>query len=427
MVEKQANEQKKKKSIVKVEISFPEAIKAIQEFKENRAAALAEFSNELKKSSQQFFESLIQAEFTAFLGEEGQSGNKRNGYKERSYVLKGIGAIKLSMPQDRHSKFESSVIPKNEVIDPRLKEDFAVLSLAGISTRSMGMISRRVLGLEVSRDTIAASYGLIEESAMKWLERPLEGKYWALYIDGTNFKIQRRGSTQREPMLVVMGIGEDGHKSILAIEPGHKENADCWRTVFGSLKSRGLDVEAVKIGIMDGLPGLEKAFREEFPNAVTARCWVHSKRNAMNKCPARLREAFQMMVSTVMYADSHQGAKESFSVLKSTMEDDGKRAVYCLEKDIDALLVHYTFDRKYWRALKTTNPIERVNKEFKRRAKTMEGLGEKSLNCVLVFTALKLEMGWKSRKVYDNRYEKMALARKNNNNFLEKSIEQLLQ
>ena len=198
---------KEKKNIVKVEISFPEAVKAIQKFKNNRVAALGEFSNELKKSVQQFFENLIEAEFSAFLGGEEQSGNKRNGYAERSYALKGVGAIKLSIPRDRLSRFDSAVLPKNEVIDPRLKEDFAVLSLSGISMRNIEMISRRVLGLEVGKSAIAASYGLIEESAMKWLERPLEGRYWALYIDGTNFKLQRRGSTEKEPMLVVMGIG----------------------------------------------------------------------------------------------------------------------------------------------------------------------------------------------------------------------------
>ena len=417
---------KRKRSIIKLEISFPEAIKAVQNFKKNRVTALAEFTNELKKSTQEFFETLMEAELTAFLGEEGQLENKRNGHKEKTYALKGLGAIKLRVPRDRLSKFTSSVIPKSEVIDPRLKEDFAVLSLAGISTRNIGMISRRILGLEIGKSAIVESYSLIEESAMKWLERPLEGRYWALYIDGTNFKVQRRGSTEKEPMLVVMGIGEDDCRSILAIESGHKDNVDCWRTVFSSLKSRGLNAEAVRIGIMDGLPGLERAFREEFPNAVTARCWVHSKRNAANKCPARLREAFRIMMAKVMYANSQQEAKEAFATLKSTMGEDGKSAIYCLEKDLEALLVHYTFDRRYWRALKTTNPIERVNKEFKRRAKTMEGMGERSLRCLLVFTALKLEMGWKSRKVDDGRYEKMALAKKNNN-FMEKGVEQLLQ
>ena len=115
--------------------------------------------------------------------------------------------------------------------------------------------------------------------------------------------------------------------------------------------------------------------------------------------------------------------------LKSKMGEDGKRAVHCLEKDLDALLIHYTFERKYWRALKTTNPIERVNKEFKRRAKPMEGMGEKALTGLMVFTALKLEMGWQFWKVDDERYNKsLALSPKNRgHNLLEKSVEQLLQ
>ena len=419
----------KEKSIVRIEISLPEAVKAIQNFKKNRVMALGDFSNELKKSAQQFFETLMETEFSAFLGRDEQSGNKRNGYRERTYALKGVGALRLRVPRDRHSKFDSSVIPKNEVMDPRLKEDFAVLSLAGISMRSLGMISRRILGLEVGKDTVAASYGLIEEAALKWLERPLEGKYWALYMDGTNFKVQRRGSTEREPTLVVLGVGEDDCRSILAMEPGHKENVECWRTVFKSLKSRGLDAGAVRIGVMDGLPGLEKAFREEFPNAVAARCWVHAKRNAVNKCPARLRDIFRVMVSAVMYADSQQGGREAFLDLKAKMGEDGKRAVHCLEKDLESLLIHYTFDRKYWRALKTTNPIERVNKEFKRRAKPMEGMGEKALTGLMVFTALKLEMGWQFWKVDDERYNKsLALSPQNRgHNLLEKSVEQLLQ
>ena len=85
---------------------------------------------------------------------------------------------------------------------------------------------------------------------------------------------------------------------------------------------------------------------------------------------------------------------EKKSRLKEKMEPDGKRAVSCLEKDLEALLVHYTFDRSYWRTLKTTHPIERVNKEFKRRSKSMDGLSERGPNCLLAFTALRLESGW---------------------------------
>ena len=153
-------------------------------------------------------------------------------------------------------------------------------------------------------------------------------------------------------------------------------------------------MNAVRIGIMDGLPGLEKLFRETFPQAVTARCWVHALRNACGKAPARFHEVFKKLAHRVMYASSENGARIAFQELKAAMGKDAERAVYCLEKDLESLLAHYRFDSSLWRALKTTNPIERVNREFKRRTKAMDTLGERTLQVLVAFTALRLEYGW---------------------------------
>ena len=412
-------------SIIKINISLPEAVKAIKKFRENRVSALSDLSKDIRTGTKEALEKLLDTEMSLFLGQADQVENKRNGYKTKDYALKGIGTVRIRVPQDRKSQFSSSIIPRSERVDPRIKQDVAILHLAGISNRTLGMISRRLLGLQVSKSTVAGSLEQIEGSALKWLERPLNGRYWGLYIDGTNFRIQRRGSTEREPSLVVLGIDENDQRSVLAIEPGHKDNVDSWRSVFSSLKSRGLDAMAVRVGIMDGLPGLETAFREDFTKAKTARCWVHAKRNAVNKCPARLRDPFKLLVDKVMYANSYQEAKDAFSLLREKMGPDGKRAVGCLEKDLESLLTHYTFDKSYWRALKTTNPIERVNKEFKRRSKSMEGLGERSLECLLAFTALKLEMGWKLYRVNDKRHED--LSRLYGRNPIEDTVSELLQ
>jgi transposase-like protein len=107
------------------------------------------------------------------------------------------------------------------------------------------------------------------------------------------------------------------------------------------------------------------------------------------------------------------------------MGGDGQRAVGCIEKDLESLLVHYTFDKSYWRTLKTTNPIERINKELKRRTKSMETLGESTLTAVVAFTALKLEMGWKMYKVNDQRHEKLDRLWKTN--VIEGAINKLIQ
>jgi putative transposase len=399
--------------IIKVEIKIPELVKAIELFKENRLTALEHLAVEVKSSVSEMFNQILHTEMAIFLGEPDQSDNKRNGYEEREYALKGVGCIRIKMPVDRKRNFKSVVIPPREQIDPRLKEDLAVLHLAGISNRVLAMISKRVLGVEVSTDTVTKSLSSVEGKALEWLERPLEKKYWALFIDGTNFKMQRRQSTEKEPALVVLGIDNDNLMSILAMQPGHKDSADCWREVFKDLVVRGLDPQSVQIGIMDGLPGLETAFRESFVNAKTARCWVHSLRNALAKTPERLRDAFKILAHQIMYARSENDAREAFKSLKLAMGSDAGRAVRCLEKDLESLLVHYKFDQRFWRTLRTTNPIERVNKELKRRTKSMETVGERTLNVVLAFVAMRLEYHWQRVPVDSAHLEKLGHKKKN--------------
>lgn len=408
--------------IIKVEIKVPELVKALESFKENRLTALEVLSGEIQSSVSEFFNSLLKTEMDVFLGQPEQALNKRNGYKEREYALKGVGCLRIRLPLDRQRKFKSAVIPPREQIDPRIKEDIAVLHLAGLSNRVLAMISRRLLGVEVSTDTVTKSLDVIEDKALAWLERPLARKYWALFVDGTNFRIQRRGSTEKEPTLVVLGIDSDNHMSLLLLQPGNKDNAESWRQVFKDLIARGLDPHTVQIGVMDGLPGLETAFKECFAKAVTGRCWVHSMRNALAKVPERLQAAFKQLSDKIMYASSEADARQAFSALKAAMGTDAERAVRVIERDLDSLLAHYKFEKRFWRTLRTTNPIERVNKELKRRTKSMETLGEKTLGVLLAFTAMRLEYHWQRFSVDTPHLEKLASKR----NRIESTVVQLL-
>lgn len=380
--------------IIKIEIKIPELVGALELFKKNKIAALQDFTNEIKQSVSDTFNQLLNIEMDLFLGQPDQSNNRRNGVYEREYTLKGIGTIRLRMPRDRNMAFKSDLVPAHEQMDPRLKEDLAMLHLAGISNRVLSMVSKRILGIKVSSSTIQNSMQVLSEGALKWLNRPIDKSYWALFIDGTNFHIQRRGSTEKEPTLVVLGLDARNTFSILTLQSGRKDSSECWRTVFDDLIKRGLDPAQVQIGIMDGLPGLESKFKETFLRSVTGRCWVHSKRNTMNKVPRRFESAFNLFLDKMMNADSAASARDEFNNLKKLMNDEAGKAIHCIEKDLDSLLSHYSFDKSLWRTLRTTNPIERVNKELKRRTKTMEGVGEKTLDLVLAFTAMRLEYHW---------------------------------
>lgn len=401
--------------IIKVEVKIPELTRALEEFRINRMKSLELLTAEIKGAVANTFNQLLKAEMTLFLGQPDQLDNKRNGYEAREYALKGVGALRISMPVDRRRKFQSAVIPHREQIDPRLKEDLALLHLAGISNRTMSMISKRILGIEVSKDSVSKSLAKIEVRALEWLERPITEEYWALFIDGTNFRMQRRGSTEKEPSLVVIGLNHQNRMSILTIQPGQKDRAESWGEVFSDLVKRGLKVEPVRIGVMDGLSGLETKFKETFNQSVTGRCWVHALKNALAKTPERLKVAFHQLAGKVMYASSENAARVAFKELKLAMGSDAQRAIHCLEKDLDSLLAHYKFDSKMWRSLRTTNPIERVNKELKRRTKSMESIGERTLMILAAFTAMRLEYNWQRIPVDSQQFNNLKFVTKNEN------------
>jgi putative transposase len=396
-------------SIIKLEVKLPEAQKAIKQFAENRIQAFETFTQEIKRVAETAINNLLNAEIDFFLGTPEEDNNKRNGYTEKDYTLKGIGTIRIKMPRDRQKRFASSIIPKSERVDPRITEDVAALHLAGLSTRTMSMMSQRILGIEFSPKNVSNSLEILSASAEKWLRRPIHDSYWALMVDGTNFKIKRRGSVEKEPSLVVIGIDEFNKKSILAIESGTRDDVKSWRAVFKDLKSRGLNTSKVTLGLMDGLPGLESLFQDEFPNSRTQRCWFHALQNILAKCPKRLEEPFHKLVSRIMYANSKEEALQNFSDLKIAMNKDAERSIACLEKDLESLLTFFSYDKNLWTSLRTTNGIERINKEFKRRTKSMEVLGEMTLKKVLAFTALRVELAWQRRAAdtYKNKYSKI--------------------
>lgn len=248
-------------SIIRVDLNLGEAVSTLKKFKDNRKLAMEQMVSDFRESFSESVNQLLKLELQVFLGAAEESDNKSNGYTEKDYTFKGLGTFRLRYPRDRKGRFESSIVPKRERMDPRIKEDLAVLNLAGISNRTLGMISKRILGLEISKDTAQRSLDTVSESATKWLTRDITEDYWCLYIDGTQFSVRRRGCTEKSPSLVVLGVNGENRRSVLAIEPGTKDSVDCWRTVFQELIKRGLNPSKVRIGVMDGPQALRKHLR----------------------------------------------------------------------------------------------------------------------------------------------------------------------
>jgi putative transposase len=160
---------------------------------------------------------------------------------------------------------------------------------------------------------------------------------------------------------------------------------------------RGLDGSRVELGIMDGLPGLERVFREEFPNGKIQRCQVHVARNVLAKVPRSLKEGVAGDVRSIFYAPSHEEAMSLFHEFKARWSSQVPSAVKCLERSLEACLTYLQFPEHEWISLRTTNCIERLHKEFKRRVKPMEIVpGESSLYLILGIISIKMEQTWRS-------------------------------
>lgn len=221
-----------------------------------------------------------------------------------------------------------------------------------------------------------------------------------MFVDGTLFSMRIAGSIDKEPVLVAICVTESGHRTVLGLQAGDKESASNWRELFKDIKKRAFDSSHITLGIMDGLPGLERVFKEEFPRAKVQRCQVHVARKILAKVPKKLRKSIADEVRSIFYASSKAKALSFFEAFKSRWEKELPSAVKCLESSLDSCLKYLQFPEEEWVYLRTTNVIERVNKEFKRRTRPMEIVaGEQFCYTLLTFICLKMELRWRTKPI----------------------------
>ena len=269
--------------------------------------------------------------------------------------------------------------------------------LAGLSTRDITRISARHFGKRYDSKQVSRIVGRATEEMDAWQKRSLSGRaYQFLFIDGVNLKVRINRQTQIQSFCVVLGVSEEQeHYEVLSITMGDCEKTDLWADIFTDLGRRRLDMTSVESGIMDGLPGLEAVFRRCFPQAQTQRRQVHAKANALRRVRKNERETFKRGLNSVFYAPNEADARRNFHSFKEHWRGRFPGAVEVIERDLDSLIRFYAFDRTYWASIRTTNPIERLNKEFKRRTKAMEVTGgETATYRIMIYVAMTMQYEW---------------------------------
>jgi putative transposase len=391
---------------MKLEVSVPELVEVFKEIQKQPEQIFEMIRLDVREIVGDYMTAMMNAELTHFLGRapyarsQGEV-NHRNGSYDRAFTLKNIGEVEVKIPRDRKGKFTTRVIPRSKQYETEISRDLSLLFLAGISTRSLSMISRRLIGRRISHTEISSANAELTEAVEKWRMRDLSKetiKY--LFVDGVNFRMRMHGSIELVPVLVAIGVTGRGHKLVLGIQSGDRKSASNWREFFRDLKSRELNSRTVALGIMDGLTGLESVFKEEFSQARVQRCTVHVDRNVLAKVPKKLKKTVAADVRSIFYAPSREKALDQFHTFKEKWGRDLPSAMNCLERSIDSCLTFFDFPQDEWISLRTTNIIERFNKEFKRRTKPMEIVaGEHACYRLLAFISLKMELHWRSNLV----------------------------
>ena len=393
---------------MKTEANVPEVKAIFKEIIEAPERMFELFRIDMKQACERAVTELIKVELTGFLGREKYQRSKeeepkkeknyRNGNYPRRYTVKNAGTLDVEVARDRLGKFNSRIINKYERYEKAIEKDIVLMYLSGLSTRGISLISQSLLGRKISSSEVSKVNKELMTGIEAWRVRPLRDfKMKYIIVDGVNFDMRIDHSIEKIPMLIAIGVTEDNKKMFLTIQQGDKDSASTWREIFKDLKTRGLDPARIQLGIMDGLPGLEKVFKEEFLNAKVQRCQVHVARNVLCKVPRKMKGRVSDRLRDIFYASSKKKSMEQFHSFVEEYESSIPSAVKSLKGSIDSCMAFYSFPQDEWISLRTTNMIERVNKEFKRRTKPMEILaGEESAYRLLCFVALKMELNWRS-------------------------------
>jgi putative transposase len=220
------------------------------------------------------------------------------------------------VPRDRKGELESQWLPERKGQDPELEAFLAEAFLAGLSTRDLARISEKHLGHKYDSKQISRIVGRATTELEAWRRRSLQGqRYKFLYVDGANFLVRINGHVSRQSFCAVLGVSEENERfEVLALEMGDRERADLWASLFEDLAERGLNLETVELGIMDGLPGLEAIFQRFFPRAQTQRCQKHAKANACRRVRKQERELFSKDLNAIFYAPTQSAARAASSL-----------------------------------------------------------------------------------------------------------------
>jgi len=328
----------------------------------------------MKQQYRQFLEELMGYERQSFINAHPyqrceQRVAQGNGFYERKLTTR-VGVLELRVPRTRCGRFQTQVLKRYQrreaLIDQALKQVF----LLGVSTRQSGQALATLVEDAVSAATVSAVAKALDASVGSFHRRRLNDEYRYLVLDGVSVRIRLVGKVQRRMVLCAYGVTRQGRRELIDFQVVKTEGEDTWYGFLWYLWSRGLHGEFLELIATDGQAGLIRALSRLWAAVPHQRCWAHKLRNLENKLKASQQPCLQE-AKLIYQASNRSEAITHFRQWKRRWWRLAPKAVACLQEDLEQLLAFFDCPQAHWKRLRTTNVIERLFVEVRRRIRTM--------------------------------------------------------
>ena len=317
---------------------------------------------------------LLDAEADALCGAQRyERSPDRTDYRAGSYDRKlhtKAGEVTLKMPKLRKQAFETAIIERYRRRESSIEESLIEMYLAGVSVRRVEDITEALWGTRVSSGTVSKLNQKVYKHIEAWRNRPIEGEFPYVYLDGVVLKRSWAGEVRNVSVLVAIGVGADGYRRILGVAEGHKEDKSGWGGFVRHLKERGLT--GVRLVISDACLGLKESLHDYYPDAEWQRCMVHFYRNVFSHVPSTKVKEVARMLKAIHAQESLESARtKAADIIDQLKQMRMGKAAGLVEEAIEETLTYYRFPDNHWIRIRTNNPMERIIREIRRRTRVV--------------------------------------------------------
>jgi putative transposase len=354
--------------------------------------------DELKKA---LAERVLSAEMDHHLGQgpEQAAGNHRNGSSSKT-VLTDSGKLDLSIPRDRHGRFDPQLIAKYQRRFPGFDQKVIALYARGMSTRDIQAHLRELYGVEISPELVSAVTDAVLEEVAAWQNRPLEAAYAIVFFDALRVKIRDEGVVKNKAVYLAIGMRCSGHKEILGLWIEQTEGAKFWLRVMSEIRNRGTG--DILIAVVDGLKGFPEAISAVFPDTVVQTCIVHLIRYSMQFASWKERKAIAATLKPIYKADSAELAKQRLEEFDASPWGRKYPAIaQSWRRNWEQVIPFFAFAPEVRKIVYTTNAIESLHSQVRKAVRGRGHFPSDEAASKLIWLVLRnISAKWKSPPIY---------------------------